>query len=181
MAMIGCAGYGNYPAGNGYLMLDSPNSSHMSEVTRRAVVAAVDRAGLSGPYVVRLPAGMDSTRRGRVLAALDDPDARLVVGDEASDLPEFVVERVIVRFNHAEVDVAIPVTGMKWPDGSAARQLTTFYLKSSFGRWRVTRMRTWSVGVAESAIAEVERAEEMEGGAVVVEEVETEGVDEPPF
>jgi len=182
--MVGCAGYGNYPTSNGYKALDSPNAPHMSEVTRRAVVAAVDRAGISGPYAIRLPRGMDATRRARVLEALNDPNARLLGDDEeATDLPVFVVERVIVRVNHAEVDVAIPIAGVEWPDGSTAQQLTTYYLKGGFGRWRVTRMRTWSVGVRERAIVDGDRAEQEEQAerdAVAAEETEPDS-DEPPF
>ena len=180
--MGGCAGYGNYPTSSGYKVFDSPNSPHMSEVIRNAVVAAVDRAAISGPYAIRLPEKMDMTRRARILAALDDPNARLSDGEATQDLPEFVVERAIVRVNHAEVDVAIPVAGVEWPDGTAAQQLTTYYLKSGYGRWRVTRMRSWSVGVTERAIVDVDRAaEEIQAEAVVAEEEETEGVDEPPF
>jgi hypothetical protein len=182
--MAGCAGYGNYSAGDpdsdsGYRALDSPNSPQMSEVIRRAMVAAVDRSGIDEPYAVRLPAAMDQTRCERVLAELNDHNARLAVGEGASGLPEFTVERAIVRFNRAEVDVAIPMTGVDWPDGTPARQLTTYYLKSGFGRWSVTRMRTWSIGVNERAIAEIEDA-----GATpdaVVEEEATKGAGEPPF
>jgi hypothetical protein len=186
MVSAGCAGYGNYPSGSGYLLMDSPNSPHMSEVIRKAVIAAVDRSAISGPYAVRLPAEMDQTRRGRLLAELGDHNARLVKGDEATGLPEFVVTRVIVRVNQAEVDVAIPVRGVAWPDGTEAQQLTTYYLKSGFGRWSVNRMRTWSVGVNERAIADIEaqRLRDLagtEGDAVVVEETDGDGADEPPF
>ncbi len=177
----GCAGYGNYPNDGGYRALDSPNSPHMSEVIRKAVVAAVDRAHIDGRYAVRLPESMDATRRQRILDEIDDAYAVVVTGDETTDLPEFVVERAIVRVNHAEVDIAIPVEGMRWPDGSKAEQLTTYYLKSGFGGWSVERMRTWSVGVNERAIVDIENAKEELNDTAVAEEAETQSSDEPPF
>jgi len=143
------------------------------------VVAAVDRSGIDEPYAVRLPEAMDATRRQRVLDALDDHNARIAEAGAASGLPEFTVERAIVRVNRAEVDVAIPVMGVEWPDGSTARQLTTYYLKSGFGRWNVTRMRTWSIGVTESAIADLELVDE--NADAIAEEEATKGADEPPF
>jgi len=182
VAMSGCGGFGSYSPSEGYRGVSWANDPQISSATRQAVVAAVDRAGIDGPYAVRLPAGMDSTRTDRVRDALNDADARLLVGDEATDLPELIVERVVIRVNIAEVDVSIPAAGMIEPDGSVARQLTTYYLKSEFGRWRIARLRTWSVGVNERAIADVERAaDELEAGAVVVEEAESAGSDEPPF
>jgi len=156
MTLAGCAGYGNYPQRGGAFGMSSPNTSHMSEVTRRAIVAAVDRAGLEGRYAVRVPEGTDITRRERIIEALNDPDATIILGDAETNLPEVAVERVIVRVNRAEVDVSLPYEGLQWPDGEAARQLTTYYLKSEFGGWRVTRMRTWSLGVGEGAIAQEE-------------------------
>ena len=182
IAMSGCGGFGSYSPREGYRGMSWANDPQMSAVTRQAVVAAVDRAGIEGAYAVRLPEGMDSTRQGRVREALDDADARLVLGNEATELPELIVERVVIRVNNAEVDVSIPAAGMIDPDGSVARQLTTYYLKSEFGRWRVARLRTWSVGVNERAIADFERAaDELEAGTVVVEEAESPGSDEPPF
>jgi len=178
---VGCAGYGNYPNDEGYRALDSPNTPHMSEVIRRSVVAAVERANIDGRYAVRLPATMDMTRRQRVLDAIDDAYAVIVTGDEATDLPEFTVERAIVRVNHAEVDIAIPVEGMLWPDGTEAQQLTTYYLKSHFGGWSVERMRTWSVGVSERATADIKTAEQELRESAVAEEAETQSSDEPPF
>jgi len=179
-AMSGCVSYGSYSPGEGYRGMSWANDSQMSEVTRRAVVAAVARSEVDGPYAVRLPEGMDTTRRERVLSALDDPNARLSSA-ETVGLPEFMVERVVVRVNNAEVDVSVPVSGLGLTGGAAARQLTTYYLKSGFGRWRVARMRTWSLGVGESVIAGIDQDEGGGGEAVVVEEVDGDGVDEPPF
>ncbi|MCB9838393.1 MAG: hypothetical protein H6813_03560 [Phycisphaeraceae bacterium] len=184
VGLVGCAGYGNYTASgagpdSGFRALDSPNAPHMSEVIRKAVVSAVQASGIDEPYAVRLPEAMDETRRGRVLAALDDPNARLAGDGDTSGLPEFAVERVIVRVTRAEVDVAVPILGVDWPDGTPARQLTTYYLKSRLGGWDVKRMRSWSIGVNERAIADLQRAQE--SADAVVNEDESKSSDEPPF
>lgn len=140
-SLSGCTSYTNVPGPESAPAVMNPNGIQAERVTRAALIWAVRRHPVEGPFVLNLPVGTSMETANGIAAAVG-MGATVPMSTDV-DLPVYHVTRVWIRMSDAKVDVLYPMTD---GSGEQVERAVTVWLNAGVRPWTATRGQYWNPG-----------------------------------